>query len=256
MLDAAASLLGDDEPHQLYHHAAALEDGRIVQGLASDSFGFQVLVRPRGDEPGAPVLLVPPQRAKITAGVAVHPGGRVYATGEYLRVRIRDADSDESLFDIAEGSSSRVYGMAYSPDGARFAMGTEDGRVLIFDTEFYQKLAEFQLPDNVEGPTRNFVFNLVWAPNGERLITCAQNSIRILESKRAFVRDGRRAIWEQELAERSTVAGRAKRPSHRRRCGRQGSSGGGIPSHPNGGWGTVLTHGRLGPMCPRGVKWS
>jgi WD40 repeat protein len=197
-LDAIARIVSDSRPCALYHHAALLGDGRILQGYASVGSGMRVVVRRPGavSEPG---IVIAEGRTVVRAGVAAHPGGTVYASGEPLMVRIRDARTDEVLHEINEGSASPVYGMSFSPDGSCLAMGTEDGRVLIFETEFYQKLTEFRLPPANPGDARNYVFNLVWTPDSTRLITCSGSTIRVLESERAFVRDAQRARWSEEL---------------------------------------------------------
>lgn len=198
-LDAVAAQFGDGVVVPLYHHAAKLRDGRILHANAAAMSGHHVQVRPPADKAGETVVFSGGTGFLVTSGVAAHPDGSVIASGEYQRVRIRDSETGESLHELQFSTSDSVFGMTYSPDGTRLAIGTNTGHVLIYDTEFYVQLASIQLPDNVEGTTRNYVFNLVWTPDGERLITCAQNSIRILESRRVFVRDARLQRWAEEL---------------------------------------------------------
>ncbi|MCA9306326.1 MAG: protein kinase [Phycisphaerales bacterium] len=196
--DLAANLLGDSAPIAIQHHAALLKDRRILQGTPSLWQSQRVVVRRPGEPDTKPKVLCA-SAAAISGGVAVHPGGRVYAAAEVLMIRVRDADTDQLLFEIVEGTFNIPYGMTYSPDGSRLAIGTEDGRVLIFDTEFYQNIASIKMPNDHLSGGRNYIYNLVWTPDGKRLITCTGDAIRILESERMFIRDWRKQQWEQEL---------------------------------------------------------
>ncbi len=203
-LDAVAALVPLGTPRSLYHHACVLADGRILQSYASPESGRRVIVRDTGvaahaGTTDAGVWPIWTGAGRVFAGVAVHPEGHVFASGEYETVRIRNAKTLEPILQIKEGSSSTVYAVTYSPDGSRFAMATEDGRVYIFETEFYTRVAEIRLPHVDPDASRNYVFNLVWTPDGNRLITCGGRAIRVLESVRQLTRDDARSRWQADL---------------------------------------------------------
>lgn len=188
-IDQAADIIGQGT---IYHHAAALHDGRILQASASVAYPIEVRVRSKlknnttSSKP--PILLV--DSSALTTGVSVHPSGEVYASGEYLMTRIYNANDDSLLHEITEGNEDKIYGMTYSPDGSRFAMALEDGTVLIFDTEFYTLIAKINVPPANPNSTnpRNYIFNLIWTPDGKRLITAGGRVLRILESERSEIR--------------------------------------------------------------------
>ncbi|MCA9303841.1 MAG: protein kinase, partial [Phycisphaerales bacterium] len=195
-IDAVADMVG---PGPVFHHAVALPDGRIVQGNAAPAFASRVIARGRaGSEYGTKILAE--SRVTLWAGSAVHPSGDVYACGEVYMTRIRDARTDEILFEIPNAVATSVYGMTYSPDGSRFAMGTENGRILIFDTEFYKKIADIRVSDEEPDNPRNYIYNLVWTPDGKRLVACGGSTLRVLESERPIVRRRHREQWESDLA--------------------------------------------------------
>jgi serine/threonine protein kinase/WD40 repeat protein len=212
-LDAVARELMPRRPINLFHHAALLADGRILQSTAAGLGNDDIVVRAIGDEPAAEKLLAN-TRARLWIGVAPHPSGHEYAHGEYLILRIRDAATDEVRFEITEGVWLPGYALAYSPDGRRLAMGTEDARVIIYETEFYKKIADIQLPDDLPNTDRNYAFNVMWTPDATRLVTCGDTEIRILESERPLVREQKRAAWEADLARaRAMLAGTAPDPA-------------------------------------------
>ncbi|MEO1533971.1 MAG: hypothetical protein AAFS11_00230, partial [Planctomycetota bacterium] len=195
-LDAVAAMLPENTPAVLYHHAALLANGKIVQSLSRIGRARQTVVR-APNSPDERVVLE--DGASTRSGVAAHPTKPEYASGEYRIIRIRDADTNEVLHEIPDGSSSTVYGMAYSPDGSRLAIATEDGRVLIIETQFYSRIAEFRVPRKADPAERNYVYNLAWTPDGSRLISTGTNRLLIFESQRPFVRDHKTAIWNDEL---------------------------------------------------------
>ncbi|MEO0629744.1 MAG: hypothetical protein AAFY46_03330, partial [Planctomycetota bacterium] len=195
-LDAVAAMLPENTPAVLYHHAALLANGKIVQSLSQIGLARQTIVRDP-DSPDDRIILE--EGASTRSGVAAHPTKPEYASGEYRITRIRDADTNEVLHEITDGSSSTVYGMAFSPDGSRLAIATEDGRVLIIETQFYTRIAEFRIPPKADPAERNYVFNLAWTPDGSRLITTGTNRLLVFESERPFVRDHKAAIWNADL---------------------------------------------------------
>lgn len=197
VLDAVAALLPEGQASSMYHHAALLADGRMVQSTAYRGGRSPAIRIRRAGEAG---VQIPNQvEGRIDAGVAADPKGRTYATGEYRVVRIRDAKTDAVLHELVDGVSNFMWGVTYSPDGERFAIGTEDGRVAVYETEFFEKLCDIHMPA-IEGVGRNYVYNMMWTPDGTRLVTCGAGTvIRIVESQRPFQRDHRRKVWNEAL---------------------------------------------------------
>jgi WD40 repeat protein len=196
VIDALARMMPQGTVARFYHHAVMLEDGRIVQSNAYRYAGESVTIRHPGEK-GDPVpdMIM----GDMGAGIDANPDGSTYATGEFRVLRIRDAKTDQVLHELRDDVSDGLWGDGYSPDGSRFAIGTEDGRVIVYDTEFFEKLCDIRLPPLIEGK-RNYVFNLMWTPDGTRLVTCGAGTvIRILESQRPLQRDHRKAVWNEAL---------------------------------------------------------
>ncbi|MFI4897677.1 MAG: WD40 repeat domain-containing serine/threonine protein kinase [Phycisphaerales bacterium JB059] len=208
-LDAIASQLGGTGPAPMSPYSAVLADGRILRGDAASMAINRVIVRPP-DAEADEIVELNRDRARLWTGVAPHPDGSVYASGEYLMLRIRDARTDEVLHEISDGVMLPGYSIAYSPDGSRLAMATEAGSVIIFETEFYKKIAEIYLEASEQDSDRNYVFALAWTPDGDRLVTAADTRIRVLESERPLLRDQERAAWEHAVSQaRQALAGEA-----------------------------------------------
>lgn len=199
-LDALSLRIDQTRPGALYHHAARLQDGRIVLGSAHSFSSFGVRVRPVGGE----TEMVPDIRGgNATTGVAVSPDGSTVATGEYRVIRVRDAGTMQVLHEIYDGRSDnftgKTWGVTYSPDGALLAVGTEGGRIMVYDTEFYQKICDLNMPKVSPDAERNYIFSLLWTPDGSRLITTTSRHIRILETERHIVRERRAREWSGQL---------------------------------------------------------
>ena len=90
--------------------------------------------------------------------------------------------------------------MSFSPDGALLAIGTEDGRVMLYDTQFFQKICDIRMPPSEPAAGRNSVFSLLWTPDGSRLITTSDRLIRILETDQHIARERRADEWNERLA--------------------------------------------------------
>ncbi|HEY1186759.1 MAG TPA: WD40 repeat domain-containing protein [Gemmata sp.] len=112
-----------------------------VQQLAFTADGSKLLVRANGRtvrvfdaHTGAPAgELVHPGRPYVT-GIAVHPRGPVACARTDGTVTLWDAEKGEKLrtFDWKAG---RLVSIAFSPDGALGAAGTEDGKVIVWDAD-------------------------------------------------------------------------------------------------------------------------
>lgn len=197
-LDAAARLTDPSKPAVLYHHSAKLADGRILQAGASLANSDAVGIR----KPNQDTLYMTfgdGYTQQTLGGVAVSPSGNVVATGEVAAVRIRDPKDGSVLHVLEDVAESFVYGMAFSNDGSRFALCTDDGRIIVYDSEFYTKLLELNVPPP-EGASRAYIFSLMWTPDDRRLVTCSGSTIRIFESERAIVRFKKREAWLTDLS--------------------------------------------------------
>jgi hypothetical protein len=197
VLDTIAARLVPNRPRGLYHHAAVLADGRIVQGSASPFYRRSVIIRRPGET--AASLVLHEGEAVVDAGVAVGPDPTRVAIGEYLMIRIRDTRTNQVVAEIADARATRNYGMAYSPDGSRLAIGLEDGRVLLFETERYERVGEISVPPTPGRTDRNYIFALAWTPDGRRLVVSGNQGVRVLETQRRFARDRTRRAWEADL---------------------------------------------------------
>jgi serine/threonine protein kinase/WD40 repeat protein len=180
----------------IYHHCGVLPGDRILHGRSSVHHGHELRIRSLRTSEDTELSVSP---ATIYAGLAVHPDGHEFAAGEPYSIVIRDAVTTERIIGLTDMNSSRQYGMAYSPDGSRLAIGTEDGKVTIYETEFYKKVADISVPPADPDADRNYVYSLAWTPEGKRLICAGGNTIRILESERPVIRDDRLAAWRAEL---------------------------------------------------------
>ncbi|AWM41858.1 WD domain, G-beta repeat [Gemmata obscuriglobus] len=118
-----------------------MDSASPVRQLAFTADGVKLLVRTDSRKvqmcdaiTGAPVgELVHPGRSFVT-GIAVHPGGTVACTRN---------DGTVTLWDTEKGKRARTYdwkvgklvSVAFSPDGALAAAGTEDGKVIVWDVD-------------------------------------------------------------------------------------------------------------------------
>lgn len=84
--------------------------------------------------------------------------------------------------------------VAFSPDGAQLAIGTNPGRLLIVETEFYTTLLD-------TGAHDRFIYSLAWLPDGHRLITVSGDaSAKIWDDRSRTERDAFATEWRNKLA--------------------------------------------------------
>ena len=92
---------------------------------------------------------------------------------------------------------------AYSPDGKLLAFGTDEGHVVLYETEFYT--LAFDWPAHA-GAGRVFIYSLAWTPDGTRLITASGDStVRVWDS---------RSIDRSRTDERAWASLRARMAGH------------------------------------------
>lgn len=224
VLDAAATYTQPGVPAPLYHHAAKLADGRILETRASVTTFSGVGIR----RPGMTEREIDLFSGRIRShhgGVAVAPDGRTIAAHLHSAVEIRDVETGAVFREIHDAASTTPYGMAFSNDGSRFAICTKDGRLIVYDTDFYARLLELPVPPPT-ATSRPYIFSMRWTPDDRRLITTSGSHIRVFESERAVVRSDRRAAWTEDLARaragESDASESAKRVSRIQTWSRQG----------------------------------
>jgi WD40 repeat protein/serine/threonine protein kinase len=109
-----------------------------------------------------------PQLGPILA-IAYAPDGTTYAHGsEDGRVCIRDAESDELLFNLTM-HSSRINDLAFSPDGLALATVSNDKTMRLWNTQTGEPLAE------MDG--RDYLNAVAFHPNGKQLVTAGSDKI-------------------------------------------------------------------------------
>lgn len=77
--------------------------------------------------------LVHPGRSYVT-GIAVHPRGPVACARTNGTVTFWDADARQQLRTL-DWKAGRLVSVAFSPDGALAAAGTEDGKMVVWDVD-------------------------------------------------------------------------------------------------------------------------
>jgi WD40 repeat protein len=108
--------------------------------------------------------------------VAASPRGELVAIGEQHRVRVwhlRTA-APVAVWRIAGQESQFVPARAFSPDGRRLAIGTEDGLVALFDPLTGRAGAAF---DFGVGPVRS----LAYAPDGLTLAVAGRSGLVVVD---------------------------------------------------------------------------
>jgi WD40 repeat protein len=119
----------------------ALDPASPVKQLAFTADGSKLLVRTDSRTvqlfdaaTGAPAgELVHPGRPYVTA-MAVHPHGPVACARTNGTVTFWDAEKREQLRTL-DWKAGRLVSVAFSPDGALAAAGTEDGKIVVWDVD-------------------------------------------------------------------------------------------------------------------------
>ena len=114
---------------------------------------------------------------------------------------VLDARTGERL--VERELDAQPWCAAYSPDGATLAVGTHQGRLLVFDTEHYEQQLDWQALDS-------YVYSLAWTPDGTRLVTVGGDAtVRVWDSRRRVVARRQDDAWRAlraSMAEREDLA--------------------------------------------------
>jgi hypothetical protein len=120
-------------------------------------------------------------------GVSVHPTKphaavvqqRVFGTERMGRLSIVDPQSGKVL--LERDLTQKPWCAAYSPDGSVLAIGTNLGRVLLFETGDYTRQLDWGAH---ESAGYSYVHSLAWTPDGTRLVTASgDETVRIWDTR-------------------------------------------------------------------------
>ncbi|MEM8885747.1 MAG: protein kinase [Planctomycetota bacterium] len=108
--------------------------------------------------------------------VATDPRGRFIAASRDGIITLFDAQTYVPLRQL-RGHASKVYGLAFSPDGTRLASGSHDETIRIWDPNSGTSLLE------LTGHT-NYVYDVEWSPDGKTLASASgDNTVRLWRSE-------------------------------------------------------------------------
>jgi WD40 repeat protein/tRNA A-37 threonylcarbamoyl transferase component Bud32 len=185
---------------KIVNTVAFSRDGKL---LASAGRGPAVTIR---DSRTGEVLRTLDAKTDLVTSVAFHPDGKhlAFACGD-RQTRVWDWTTGQEVFACASAIDSRAaYGVAFSPDGRRLAVGL-DGAVHVWDWEKRQHLLELPgharkaisvafSPDGRRLASGSWSGNvMIWdAQTGERLHPLTEHHQPI--SALAFSPDGRRLV--------------------------------------------------------------
>jgi WD40 repeat protein len=132
--------------------------------------------------------VVDPDSGKILTSVmgqnktlisAVSPKGNLLATADGASVHLWNAKTGDwirQVGDASSGHSDDVYALAFSPDGATLASGSDDNRVILWTVAT-------GLPKTILAGHTHWVRDLAFSPNGRQLASASYDqTIRIWNS--------------------------------------------------------------------------
>lgn len=134
-------------------------------------------------------------------GLAISPDGKHIVIVAEGAVEFFDFDTRERIAPPLH-DRDRLLCASYSPDGKTLAVGTFDGRIMIFETEFYTKLFDFvAAPQEVLlDKDHKYVYMLAWSPDGSTLYSAhARGYVRSWGTTRPY--EQRRIRAEQFAAD-------------------------------------------------------
>jgi len=102
-------------------------------------------------------------------GFSISPDGQHITIVAEGAVEFFDFDTSERIAPPMR-DRDRLLCASYSPDGKTLAVGTNDGRIMIIETEFYTKLFEYVAsPQVLLDKEYKYVYMLTWSPDGSTL---------------------------------------------------------------------------------------
>jgi WD40 repeat protein len=128
--------------------------------------------------------------------VDVHPDGKCIVSGSQdktLRIWKKRYGTWRSIA-TCYGHEGKVFSTCFSPDGSRIISGSLDGSLRVWDPETGDLLATLWPARKAAGGIRCVTFT----PDGERVISCAGDEIRIWESDSRTLQ----RIWEGVAGDR------------------------------------------------------
>lgn len=121
--------------------AIPLDPASPVRQLAFTVDGAKLLVRTDSKSvqvfdaaTGADLGVLKHKGRPFVTGIAVHPRGPVACARTDGTVTLWDADAREQLR-VLDWKAGRLVSVAFAPDGALAAAGTEDGKVIVWDVD-------------------------------------------------------------------------------------------------------------------------
>ncbi|AUB83933.1 hypothetical protein [Candidatus Thiodictyon syntrophicum] len=134
------------------------------------------------------------------ARLAVAPDGQRLAWAKDARVQVFSLPEGRRLADLSV-PEEHAYALAFAPDGARLAVGTEEGALWLWDLSGADVGGDGGEPVRVRAAAGR-IFSISFAPNATRIATGAADGVRL------WALDGTRLAAPRPLAHLAGDAGR------------------------------------------------